>query len=144
MNTVNIRKLIDGPRHALFLVFIKSDGTGTELVDQTIIDPRLDLSPQLVKGQVLSLVKVWYGLAGFDVKIGFKSDAQPYMVPVWVIPAGTLSGHVNFSEFGGISDKSGIDSSGKIVISTNGLATPADQGSLIIKVSKHDDKFVMP
>lgn len=143
-NTVNIRKLIDGPRHAVFHVFFRGDGVSGELVDQVIIDPMLDFTPKMIKGQHLSLVKVWYGLAGVDVRMGFKSSAQPGMLPVWVVPAGTMSGHVNFNEFGGISDKSGIDATGRLVISTTGLVSTADQGSLIIKVSKHDDVFTMP
>jgi hypothetical protein len=143
-NTVVVQKLIDGPRLAVFRVYLRGDGASGEIKNQVIIDPNADLVPPLGKGRRLSLVKVWYGAAGVDVALAFQDPAKVEQVPIWVIPAGTLSGHVNFNEFGGISDKSGIDALGKLILSTTGLMTINDQVSLIIKVSKHVDPYTNP
>lgn len=138
-NTVNIRKLLDGPKLAIFHVYFKGDGSG-EIVNYPVIDPNTDLSPSMGVGQRLSLVKVWYGLAGADVKFSFD-DVTANDTHIWVIPATTLSGHVNFNEFGGILDKTGIDATGKLLLSTTGLGN-GDQGSLVIKVAKARAPYV--
>jgi len=143
-NVVNIRKLNDGPKHATFHVYFRSDGSSGELVNYTLIDPNTDLLPSMGVGQRLSLIKVWYGLAGVDVKLSFDKQANTDDTPVWIVPASALSGHVNFNEFGGIPDKTGIDASGKLLITTTGLLTVADQGSLIIKVAKNVAPYVNP
>lgn len=140
-NIVQIRKLADGPKQAIFYVYFKSDGSSGELVNYTLINPNTDLLPSMGVGQRLSLVKVWYGLAGVDVKLSFDGLEDQ---PVWIVPAGSLSGHVNFAEFGGLPDKSGIDATGKLLITTTGLQTVADQGSLVIKVFKNPAPFVNP
>ena len=137
-NTVNIRKLVDGRKYAYFHVYFQGDGSG-EITNQVVIDPNVDLSPSLGVGQRFSLVKIWYGISGPALMFSFDAITD---LPVWVVPATTLSGHVNFSEFGGILDKSGVDATGKLLFSTTGLAATG-KGSFIVKVSKHIDPFVV-
>lgn len=137
---------MDGPKHVLVHVYFKSDGQSGDIVNQVILDPKTDLSPSLGAGRRFVLVKVWYGLAGPDVKLSFDDGSSPLSdFNVWVIPGGTLSGHVNFAEFGGIIDSTpSIDANGKLLLSTTGLTTTADQGTLIIKLAKAVNPFVNP
>lgn len=140
-NTVSIKKLLDGPRSAIFFVYVRNDGSSGELVDQVIIDPNSDLSPVMGSGMKLSIAKVWFSLAGFDIVLKFESTPD---VPVWVLPAGTNTSKADFTEFGGLQDQSGIDATGKLLISTSGFSSSADQGSFIIKVNKTPKPFVNP
>lgn len=133
-NTVIVKKLLDGPRTAIFSVYMKSDGASGELVNKTVIDPNVDLSPAMGVGMKLSIVKVWYGLAGFDILMQFDSLVDS---PIWVLPAATGSRMIDFSDFGGLQDNiSGIDATGKLIVTTTGFNSTADQGSLVIKVNK--------
>ena len=45
-NTVNITTLMEGPRHVIVHVYIKSDGVEGEVVDQLIVDPATLVPPQ--------------------------------------------------------------------------------------------------
>lgn len=140
-NTVVVRKLLEGGRSAIFSVFIASDGKSGDLTAQTVINPNVDFVPSLGKGMKLNIEKIWFATAGFDVLLSFDSLVDQ---PVWIIPSGTVAGFIDFSEFGGLQDYSGIDATGKLVVSTQGLSSPSDQGTLIIKVTKSPKTFSNP
>lgn len=134
-NTVTVTKLVEGPRSAYFHVYLRGDGSSGDLVDQVLIDPATDFDPAQAKpGMRMSLRAIWYGTAGFDCLLKFQAGVGGY--PVWVLPAGTSSEHICLNKFGGIQDRSGIDATGRLLLSTTGLTTTADQGSLVIQVNK--------
>lgn len=133
-NTISITKILDGARSAVFHVFIKSDGASGELVDQVLIDPAADLVPVLGAKPSLTIEQLWYDLSGFDARLEFD-----YLVDDTA--AWTLSGgngvHMDFCHFGGLKDRSNVlDGTGKLMLTTNGLAAAGDNGTIIIKVRK--------
>ena len=143
-NIVSIKKLLDSPRKATFWVFLQSDGASGELTDYTIINPAVDLVPPMGVGMKLMVSYLWHSLAGFDIRLEFDSSGAATDYPVWVMPAGTTQSKVDLYSFGGVLDSSGIDATGKLMITTSGFTTTADQGSFVVQVIKHPHKYVAP
>ena len=130
MSTVSIRKVLDGRTKAIFYVYFKADGLG-ELVDQVLIDPQVDLEP---KANRIRVEEITYNFAGFDAAIEFDSGLVDD-TPIWVLPQGTES-HVCFNQIGGFSDVSGLDGTGKLLLTTPGFDAATKQGSMVITVRK--------
>ena len=133
-NTVTVTKLLDGARSAVFHIYIKSDGLTGELTDQVLIDPATDLNPVLNAVPSLTIDQLWYDLSGFDARLEFDYLVED--TAVWTLSAGN-GVHMDFSQFGGLKDRSNIlDGTGKLMITTNGLLSAGDNGTIIIKVRK--------
>ena len=132
-HTVAVTKLLEGPRHVILHAYIKSDGISDDLDKFTLIDPNSD-DLAVPKGSRPSFVveEIVYDFAGFDASMQFDSGLinDNY---IWVLPEGS-SERVDFRPFGGFKDRSGLDGSGKLTITTFGLLSIGDQGSLIIKL----------
>jgi hypothetical protein len=133
-NKVSITKLLDGPRSAVFHVFIESDGASGELNDEVLIDPATSFDPALSASPSITIAELWYDFSGFDAKLEF--DYLLSDTPVWTLSAGN-GVHMDFGCFGGLKDRSNaLDGTGKLTITTNGLTALGDNGTLIIKVRK--------
>ena len=133
-NTVTVTKLNDGERHAVFHVYIASDGASGDLVNEVIIDPALDFDPALSNKPVMTIESLQYDLSGFNATIEF--DYLLSDTPAWNMSGGNYS-DVCFGKFGGIKDRSGeLDGTGKLQITTNGLTALGDSGTIIIRVRK--------
>lgn len=136
-NTVKITKLLDGPRNAVFHVFLQSDGSG-ELTDYTLIDPTVDFNPALPARPIMTIQEIWYTTVGFDLRLEFDSLVDNQQ---WVIGGNSGNGsgtnHICFNKFGGLKDRGGLDSNGKLLITTTGFTTAnVDQGSLVLMIRK--------
>lgn len=133
-NTVDITKIMEGERHAVFHISISSDGASGEITDAVLIDPAIDLSPTLNAKPTLTIEHLWYDLSGFDARLEFNyllSDT-----PVWTLSGGN-GVHMDFMPFGGLKDRSNVlDGNGKLKISTSGLTALGDGGTIVIKVRK--------
>lgn len=131
-HTVAVTKLLDGPRHAIFHVYLKCDGLTGELADQIIIDPA-NLSPSQKPNSRFRLDKIWWDLNGFGVRFEFNNIPD---TPIWTC-APNCGPYIDFTEaLGGLPDKSGLDGSAALQISTYGFDNAIKQGSLIIKIKK--------
>lgn len=126
-----ITKINEGPKRAVFHIFMNADGTG-ELQDEIVIDPDVDFIQPAPKPYALTLMKVWYSHAIFDVTITFDGVDQS---PAWVTTPSTDT-YTCFEYFGGIKARSIEQPTGKIMISTNGFTTPGSVGVLILEVKK--------
>lgn len=129
-HTVTITKLNDGPKYAIFHVFLKCDGQSGDLVDQIILDPSTLVPPKKTRERV-HLQELWWDCAGFVVRFEFNSIPD---TPVWVISQ--YNNHVCFEEIGGLADRSGLDGAGALQISTVGFDSDSKQGTIIVKVKK--------
>ena len=141
-NTVQVAKLVEGPRSAYFHVYIKSDGVAGELTNHVLLDPATSFNPAEPPGMRLSFRKVWYSISGFDILFKFDDSGNTDYYPVWVISGAAGSGEMCLNEFGGLQDRTGIDATGKLLISTTGLTAAGDQASLVIKVNKTPKPYV--
>ena len=127
---LTITKLLDGHAHAIVHVYMRSDGA--ELVQETLVDPA-ELVPACER---LSVEEVLYDFAGFDARIEFGSGLVDQTL-IWVLPEGSGSGYRDFRPLGSFADRSGLDGTGKLLITTTGFtAAEVDQGSLILKLRK--------
>lgn len=133
-NDITITKLIDGPRNAVLHIVIASDGSTGDLTNFTLIDPAFDFSPELPAKPIMTIEEIWYELAGFTARLQFNYLTKS--TPIWTL-AGQASGHMDFTKFGGLKDRSNpLDANGKLTITTTGLATIGCQGTIVIKVRK--------
>lgn len=134
-NDINITKLIDGPRNAVFHITLFSDGQTGDLTNFTIIDPAFDFNPELPAKPIMTIEELWYEFAGFTARLQFNYLTKS--TPVWTI-SGSASARVCFDDFGGIKDRSNpLDGNGKLTITTNGFNSTGCQGTIIVKVRKN-------
>ena len=133
--SVNITTLLNGPRHVVLHVYLESEGQ--ELTHELLWDPMVDQnlsersnSPKYVIENIL------FSFAGFDARLEFD-DGYPNAIPMWVMAEGSES-KFDFREVGGLKDRSGMDGSGKIYLTTTGFADGfgIDQGSIVLKIRK--------
>ena len=135
-HTVQMTKLLDGPRHAIVHVYLRSDGLSDDLKRFVIIDPTDDLEPAKESKPGLVIEQIVYDFAGFDASLKFDTGLVEDNY-IWVLPEGA-SAKVDFREFGGFKDRSGLDGTGRLVIDTFGLLSIGDQGSMLLKIRKTD------
>lgn len=127
---LTITTLLDGDEHVIVHVYMRSDGQ--ELVQEKLVDPAT-MTPPCDR---LSVQEVMYDFAGFDARLEFGSGLVDQTM-IWVLPEGSGSGYRNYKPFGGFNDRSGLDGTGELLITTTGFtAADVDQGSLIIKLKK--------
>lgn len=129
-NTVNITTLLDAKRHAIVHVYIKSDGVEGEVVDQIIIDPATLVPPQAAVAK-FDIEEIWWDFTGFGVRFEFNSIPD---YPIWT--CNEQGSYVDMRSFGGLKDRSGMDGSGALQITTFGLDSANDQGTFVIKIRK--------
>lgn len=134
--------LVDSQRHAVMHFFFQADGSG-DLVNEVVIDPVIDFQDSSFQYQAVSLGvdQMWWDSssifgASFSGNLRYDSITQTQLI--WTLSANPGDTHLDFRDFGGIKDKTGIDGTGKILINTNGLVDVSAQGSLIVSVKKYN------
>ena len=124
--------LNSGTKKVIMHWYLESDGTDGELQDYVLLDPQVDLALPPDPKMQLSILKIWSGMAVFDVVLKWNALVP---TPVWVLTAGA-DASIDFSYFGGLKDYSGVEHDGKLLISTNGFAPAGSAGSLILELKK--------
>lgn len=130
MITTNI--LHNGSKNFVLHVFMEQDGGLGELVDEVLVDPETYGLPQYPS---LRLEKAWGSLAWFDATLKFGGLVAR---PIWTFSR-ELNNYVNFSCFGGLSDRGDpppSEDDGKILISTSGFDVLGSQGTLVLAFKK--------
>ena len=121
--------LSDGPSKSILSVYLQSDGVEGELTNYILLDPKVDLTPT---AKQLTVLQIWYSFSWFDALLSFD-DVSPY--PSWMLTRDTGNYH-DFRYFGGLKDRSGIDSTGKLFLTTTGFAPIGSTGTIIIEDKK--------
>ena len=130
---VVIRTIQDGPEITLVHVYLQCD-TGVELANVTLLDPALLAGYQ--PGNRLEVQDLMYDFMGFDAAI-FFGTGLPTNAGIWVLPEGSGSGKRNFRPWGNLRDWSGLDGTGRLLITTTGFTSVEDQGTLLLRVRKN-------
>lgn len=128
--TVVKTTLVEGPKKIVVHFYLESDGTG-ELTDFVLFDPANDLNPPIADAK-MTVTQVWHSLAWFDMLLKFgeiSSDSK------WVVARDGANYH-DFRYFGGLKDRSAIDPSGKLLITTRDFATQGAFGTLVVEFKK--------
>ena len=130
-NVVEVKQVINGPRHVVLAVYLKSDGASGELTDE----PLLTLADAGLKsGDRMRLQYIAYNFAGFDAVLSFDAGGvNPNWK--WVLSEGT-NAPVDFRPFSNIKDDSGMDGTGTLQLSTTGFTASQDQGSILLLIRK--------
>lgn len=116
-------------RNLIVLIFLKSDGVSGDLNKQVIVDPA-DFGGNIRSR--FELRRIDYNFAGFDALIEFDSgEVTPTFK--WTLSEGANS-KVDFDYCGGIKDTSGIDGTGKVMITTSGFNNTGDFGTILLKL----------
>jgi len=124
-NTVTITKTNEG-RKATFHIYLRSDGSTGDLDGETIIDPTVDLG--LNSDARMSVENIIYSLFGFQGRIEFDTGVVEDKM-MWLMH-GTDT--VDFRPLGDLKDRSGLDGTGKLLLTTTGLTSTDDEGSILI------------
>lgn len=130
MSNIVKTKLNDGPSKIILSVFMQSDGVEGELTDYVLLDPQEDCTPP---ADQLSILQVWYSFSWFDALLSFDDLVD---FPSWNLTRDT-DGYFDFRYFSGIKDRSGIDHTGKLLISTRDFAPLDTIGTMIIELRKN-------
>lgn len=164
-NIVQRMKIMDGPSHVTLHVFLQSDGATGDLKNYVILDPDDDITPKLPYQQDLILKQVWYEMGGFSVTFSFNS-LSPW--PFWTLTPGASLHHdwrffggikdnssmpllrnkYNPAAGGDLIPEAqvlepeiltgGLNSDGKLLISTTGFFDQGDSGSFVIWLEKRN------
>ncbi len=132
-----ITRIVDGPRHAVVHAYITPDPEGLELVQALLLDPMVDLTERTPSLRLV-IEEVWYSFSKFDARLEFGTgDASEN--PAWVLTA--PNGYMDFRPFGGLKDFSGLDGTGKVLLTTMGFAdgvggNGSEHGSMVLKLRK--------
>lgn len=129
MSSVIVTPLINGERNVVLHVYIKGDGLG-DVEDYELADPA-DYG-MTGEDRFFTIDKIQSGLSGFSATLKFEYLASDTLI--WAIPE--FHSDYDFTCHGGLKDRSSVlDGTGKILISTSGLAN-GDHGSFVIKLRK--------
>lgn len=133
-NITTVTKLLDGDRHAIFHIYVQGDGITGDMTDFVLVDPAMDVTPVLSNIPSFTIEKLWYDLSGFDARLEFEFLVDG--TNAWVLSGGN-GVHMDFSEVGGLKDRSSIlDGTGKLMLTTSGLLSANDTGTIIVKLRK--------
>ena len=127
---ITITTLLDGPRTAIYHVYLLNEGTDVDLVNEPLVVPA-NMVPVCER---LVLEEVSYNFAGLDAKLSFDNGTVDGSL-IWVLGEGN-DGQVDFCRFGGLKDREYFDGSGTLRLTTVGFTQLGDEGSMIIKVRK--------
>ena len=128
-NTVDIQKIIDGPRNAVIKIFLASDGASGELADQIIVDvSTLEGAPSKVH-----LMAIDWCLRGFDVLLEWEATTD---APIITLTPESGAGGFCWEKFGGIPNNGGAGVTGDLSITTTGFTAAGDNGFLLLSVTK--------
>ncbi len=131
MNTLDIKTILSGTKDLVLAIYIKSDGGDGDFDQEVLVDPA-DYGVE--KGRRLRLVKVDYSFSGFDGVLEFDAgESEPNFK--WVLSESSNMA-VNFNDWGNLIDDSGMDGTGKLLLSTVGLTSSTDQGSILLHLRK--------
>jgi len=127
---ITVTNILPGEHRSQFHVFLLSDGVSGELSDYVLIDPVADLGINSIGRPAIEMIT--YNFAGFDARVEFDSGLVDDNM-IWVLPQ-VGDNHIDFNPWGGLKDKSGIDGTGNLQITTTGFGAADSQGSILLMV----------
>lgn len=127
-NTVVITTVNEGPRNLVLHVYLASDGASGDIVDEVLIDP---VSLGLPATTRLAIETISYNFAGFNARVEFDSGVVEDNM-IWVLSE--HNSEADFMSIGGLFDRSGIDGTGRVQLTTTGLGSVGDEGSIVISM----------
>lgn len=132
-NTVDIQKINDGDRNAVFRIYLASDGTTGEETDTAIVDvSSLNADEHGNAVDNVKVMRVQAHFTGFSALLEYDADTDD---PILSIPDGDQI-DFDFTHSGGIPNPKSANYTGDITISTTGFATSGDEGTIYLECKK--------
>lgn len=127
-NTVDVQKLVDGERNAIFRVYVASDGVAGDLSDEVIVDlSTLNGSPDNVR-----LDKIQAHFAGFIGVLEWDATTDDEIL---TIPDGDMI-DFHYKRGGGLINPRSTGYTGDLTLSTTGFTASGDEGSIYLECTK--------
>ena len=129
---VIVTPLLNGARHVVLHVYVKSDGVSPDLEDHELVDP----ADYGMTGphRFFTIETIQTALSGFDARLKFEYLLSDTLI--WVLPEAGSGATYDFNDYGGLKDRSNeLDGTGKILFSTRGISA-GDEGSFVLKLRK--------
>lgn len=122
--------------------YLESDGLEGEMVDRILLDPYIDVNKapsyrvelrgnKLWSGK-LTITQIWWANVWFDVQLKYRALEN---VPIWTLPRDSMN-YIDFRYFGGLKDRSEAESTGQLLVSTNGFAPAGSNGTMVMEFRK--------
>ena len=130
-NRIEVQRLLGGSKNLIYHVYIQSDGASGDVVDYVLIDPSTE--GDMGDHTNFTIEDVTSSLNGFAAKVYFEFLVDHTLI--WVLSAG--GNYADFKKYGGLKDRGEpADATGRVLLSTMGLADPGDEGSFVISLRK--------
>lgn len=127
-NTNTKQVLHDGGRNYVVHIFLASDGVTGDITDDVVVDvSAIDPIPTDVK-----LVRAYGSITGFSAVLEWDADTD---VAFLQIPDGDYFDY-DFCKIGGIINNAGTGVTGDVLLTTSGLDTAGDQGTITLEFKK--------
>src|ERR1700682_5435253 len=151
--------ILDSQREGVVHYTFISDGFSGELNKQVILDPLTDFNmiPQGNQGMVqttggqpyrqtptFAVLEMWFSLQQMTGTLQYDNGVNPQTI--WLLSSTSPEGHYDFNSFAGVKDRTGVDGTGRIILTTQGFAgqlplgdqTPyTPQGSIVLRVQQY-------
>ena len=134
-DAVTSQTLSDGDRIAIVKLTNISDGTGESSVEKVDV-ASLTSSADGTACSRVHIEQIWYDIGGMRVALEWNASSNVVaLVLGGSAAAGNVSGHLNFSEFGGIKNTEASGYDGDIDFTTSGH-TNLDHYTIVMKLNK--------
>lgn len=127
-NTVDIQKLQDGERNAVFRIYLSSDGAAGDLSDEVLVDlSSLNDSPDNVR-----IDRIQAHFTGYTGRLEWDADTDD---EVMTIPDGDQI-DFDFKRSGGLINPRTTGYTGDLTITTTGFTASGDEGFIYLECTK--------
>ena len=126
-NIVTPKVIESGPRYHVVHLYLESDGTGAETTNYVVADRAVIGGPD---GGRFAVDRIACSLSGFDALFSFDNLVDQ---PIWICTP--LSKGGNFEAWPR-KDSGGLDDTRKLLLSTSGLTSAGDRGTILIRIRK--------
>jgi hypothetical protein len=128
-NVAQVTKLVQGSHVVVLHVYLKGDGAAAELSGQVLLDP-VDIGGESVPS--FTVEEITHSLEdGMSACLEYETGLGENQ-PIWV-----LSQQDSICFDVGIADRSGVDGTGKLLVSTKGMnSVGGKQGSVVIRLRR--------
>ena len=129
-NTIELQTIVDGPRHLVVKVHIHGEAAGSDESETVLIDAST-YTPAFTS---CTLIGIHSSLVGFTAELLWDATTNISLIDLPDYEY-NLNGH-QIGWFSGIPNNAAAGKTGDILITTTGMTTAADHGTIILELRK--------
>lgn len=132
-NTVDIQKINDSERNAVFKIYIASDGASGDESDTAIVDvSSLNANEHGVSPDNVKINRIHSLLNGFSARLEWDADTDDEILTI----KDSQEFDFDYNRSGGLVNPQTTGYTGDITITTEGLASTTDEGTIYLECKK--------